>query len=107
MVCIFQGQSGKQFQKCYIIPGREIPKWFEKVNICDTSVVSCFKTKKVKIQLPGSGSWWGIVLCVVFLPGQLSRFTMTDRIRVNGCDGVAETWLKSASEYGKVDSHHL
>ena len=75
MVCIFQGQSGKQFEKCYIIPGREIPKWFEKVNICDTKVGPDYKIKKLKIQLPGSGSgcdeWWGIVLCVVFLPPDL------------------------------------
>nr|XP_023896870.1 disease resistance-like protein CSA1 [Quercus suber] len=33
---MFEGQSSQQFEKCYIIPGREIPKWFEKVNICDT-----------------------------------------------------------------------
>ena len=80
LVCIFQVQSSKQFEKCYIIPGREIPKWFEKVNKCDTSVVPRYyfgpwwTYKKVKIQLPGSGSgsgcdgWRGIVLCVVFLP---------------------------------------
>ena len=43
-----------------IIPGREFPKWFEKVNICGSYV------------LPGSGSgfgcdeWRGIVLCVLF-----------------------------------------
>ena len=60
-----------------IIPGREIPKWFDKVNICDTSVdtdyplsLDTYNAKKVKIQLPGSGcdEWWGIVLCVVFSP---------------------------------------
>ena len=66
-VCMFQGPSGKLMEGLYyIIPGREIPKWFEKVNICGSYVVTPpsrftlhskpFKTKKVKIQLPGSGS---------------------------------------------------
>ena len=72
----FQGHRSQQFEIGCIIPGREIPKWFNKVNICDTSVdtwmYETYKTKKVKIQLPGSGSgcdeWRGIVLCVVFLP---------------------------------------
>ena len=75
----FQGHRSQQFEIGCIIPGREIPKWFEKVNICDTSVVTeyqgfgkIYKVKKVKIQLPGSGSgcdeWRGIVLCFVFLP---------------------------------------
>ena len=117
MVFIFQGQSGKQFEKCYIIPGREIPKWFEKVNICDTSVVNGYKIKKVKIQLPGSGSgcdeWRGIVLCVVFLPTERHH----GHIRVNGCqmsgfknnfpDEMYSTWAEFTSEYGKVESHHL
>ena len=127
LVCIFQVQSGKQFEKCYIIPGREIPKWFEKVNICDTSVVPryhlgpgrTYKIKKVKIQLPGSGSgsgsgsgcdgWRGIVLCVVFLPTERHH----GHIRLNGCrmggcySKYASTWAEFTSEYGKVESHHL
>ncbi|KAK9984837.1 hypothetical protein SO802_034362 [Lithocarpus litseifolius] len=92
---VFEGQSSKQFEKCYIIPGREIPKWFEEVNICDTSVVSrnntgetrTFKVKKVKIQLPGCDEWRGIVLCVVFLPERHHRhhpFLFSHQIRVNG-----------------------
>ena len=118
-VFIFQGQSSQQFEKCYIIPGREIPKWFEKVNICDTSVVPryhlgpgrTYKIKKVKIQLPGSGcdGWRGIVLCVVFLPTERHH----GHIRLNGCrmggcySKYASTWAEFTSEYGKVESHHL
>ena len=122
MVCIFQGQSSKQFEKCYIIPGREIPKWFEKVNVCDTSVVLLFegepttyKTMKVKIQLPGSGcdQWRGIVLCVVFLPTKRhprQRDPQYSCIRVGGCQMISPrhmTVLKFSSEHVKVESHHL
>ena len=109
MVCIFQGQSGKKYEKSYIIPGREIPKWFEKVNICGTSVGPRYKTKKVKIQLPGSGSgcgeWRGIVLCIVFLPSELHhRYEQVSyEIIVNG----RQTWPGLTSGYGKVQSHHL
>ena len=40
-VCMFQGPSGKLMEGLYnIIPGREIPKWFEKVNICGSYVVT-------------------------------------------------------------------
>ena len=126
MVCIFQGQSGKQFEKCYIIPGREILKWFEKVNICDTKVGPDYKIKKVKIQLPGSGSgfdeWRGIVLCVLFLPTEphhiiVNGYQMRQHghITVNGCQmsnnfrlGLyPRTWADFTSKYGKVESHHL
>ena len=122
LVCTFQVQSGKQFEKCYIIPGREIPKWFEKVNICDTLDVPHYlgpgrttKIKKVKIQLPGSGSgfdeWRGIVLCVVFLPTERHLGPQLHYIGVNGLDGsnygYPQTYPKFTSEYGKVESHHL
>ena len=126
MVCIFQGQSSQQFEKCYIIPGREIPKWFEKVNICDTSVVPLYDRepttykiiKKVKIQLPGSGcdEWRGIALCVVFLPTKRHhrhRDQQETYIGVDGCQMIYPTfkqyttWLHFTSEYGKVESHHL
>ena len=111
---ILQVQSGKQFEKCYIIPGREIPKWFYKVNICDTSVVShshlgpgkTCKIKKVKIQLPGSGcdGWRGIVLCVVILP------TVRHHGRIALEVGFVTSFYTSVaftSEYGKAESHHL
>ena len=85
----FQGKSSHQFEICCIIPGREIPKWFDKVNICDTSVVTdypgpfgTYNAKKVKIQLPGSGcdEWRGIVLCVVFSPPKLPhRYQLDSR----------------------------
>ena len=85
----FQGKSSHQFEICCIIPGREIPKWFDKVNICDTSVVTdypgsldTYNAKKVKIQLPGSGcdEWRGIVLCVVFSPPKLpDRYQLDSR----------------------------
>ncbi|KAK9984839.1 hypothetical protein SO802_034364 [Lithocarpus litseifolius] len=126
---VFEGQSSQQFEKCYIIPGREIPKWFEEVNICDTSVVSryvpgscenrTFKIKKVKIQLPGSGSGCdesrGFVLCVVFLPERHYRHSDYGYcFRVSGCRmggfssrQCAETRPDFTSEYGKVESHHL
>ena len=111
MVCIFQGQSSKQFEKCYFIPGREIPNWLEKVNICDTQVDHDYKIYKVRIQLPGSGcdEWSGIVLCVVFLPTERHH----GHIRLNGCrmggcySKYASTWAEFTSEYGKVESHHL
>ena len=118
MVCIFQGQSGKQFEKWYIIPGREIPKSFEKVNICDTSVFNCSERNEVKIQLPlpGSGSgfdeWWGIVLCVVFLPTECHQVLLQRRQITVG--GLVLSYLPLyriplgiTSEYGKVESHHL
>ena len=118
MVCIFQGQSGKQFEKCYIIPGWEIPKWFEKVNICDTKVGLDYfgpgtsKTKKVKIQLPGSGcdEWRGIVLCFLFLPTERHcGFIRVSRCQNNfGHEEYANTIAAMfPSEYGKVESHHL
>ena len=129
----FQGQRSQQYNICCIIPGREIPKWFKKVNICDTSVDTCifnkmtYKTKKVKIQLPGCDEWTGIVLCVVFLPIQLHhrcqldhryRYPQGDRSRlgreirvkyVRGSFGYASchTWPVFASKYGEVESHHL
>ena len=84
-----QGHRSQQFEIGCIIPGREIPKWFEKVNICDTSVVAdekvighTYNAKGVKIQLPGSGcdEWRGIVLCVVFLPPErLHRYQLDHR----------------------------
>ena len=110
---ILQVQSGKQFEICYIIPGREIPKWFEKVNIA--SVVPRYHLgpgrtykiiKKVKIQLPGSGcnGWRGIVLCVVILPTvrHHGRIALTVDFLTYFHTSVAFT-----SEYGKVESHHL
>ena len=122
MVCIFQGQSGRQYERCYIIPGREIPKWFEKVNLGDTLVVPCrwgrgraARCQRVKIQLPGSGSgfdeWRGIVLCVVFLPtGPLDPGD--SQIDVHGLVGLdffqyIGSFLNCMSKYGKVESHHL
>ena len=122
LVCIFQVQSGKQFEKCYIIPGREIPKWFEKVNICDASVVPryhlgpgrTYKIKKVKIQLPGSGSgsgcdgWRGIVLCVVILPTVRHHGSIVlKEYSMNGFADYLYTSVVFVSEYGKVESHHL
>ena len=127
----FQGQSSQEFEICCIIPGREIPKWFEKVNICDTSVDDeNYKTKKVKIQLPGSGSgcdeWRGIVLCVVFLPPERHhRYQLENRYHYySGGDPRYRrpnysirvllvnyyrcfTEPEFTSEYGEVESHHL
>ena len=122
----FQGQSSQEFEICCIIPGREIPKWFEKVNICDTLVVPrydlgrgrTYKIKKVKIQLPGSGSgcdgWRGIVLCVVFLPTEPHhRYQRGYResIFVTGpyfFDGLyASDSFEFPFEYGEVETQHL
>ena len=136
-VCMFQGPSGKLMEGLYnIIPGREFPKWFEKVNICRSYVVTPpsrftlhskpFKTKKVKIQLPGSGSgcdgWRGIVLCVLFLPSERCQYSINeievDSIKVDGCQMSEKAFLGNrfwrgtcfnarAQEYGKVESHHI
>ena len=111
-VCMFQGPSGKLMEGLYnIIPGREFPKWFEKVNICRSYVVTPpsrftlhskpFKTKKVKIQLPGSGSgcdgWRGIVLCVLFLPSERCQYSINeievDSIKVDGCQMSEKAFL--------------
>ena len=127
MVCIFQGRGGKQFEICYIIPGREIPKWFENVNICDASVFPCYycyymgpgrpyKIQKVKIQLPGSGSGFdgcrGIVLCLVFLPTERHLDPQGLHIGVDGLVSLhpflsAVSHPEFNSKYGKVESHHL
>ena len=116
MVCIFQGQSSQQIEKCYIIPGREIPKWFEKVNICDIIVGGPHsKIKIVKIQLPvsvsGFDEWRGIVLCVVFLPSERYRSHGHHYINVTGKfpaeRGRTNISLQLTSGYGKVESHHL
>ena len=129
MVCIFQGQSSKQFEKSYFIPGREIPNWLEKVNICGTEDGPVYKKYKVKIQLPGSecDEWSGIVLCVVFFPTEsmqddygsgedictvirtLSCPIMVGGLQVydNGVKVVQGTRVGYNSEYGKVESHHL
>ena len=93
------------------------------MNTCDTSDVPnylgpgrTFKKKKVKIQLPGSGSgfdeWRGIVLCVVFLPTERNLCQRGNYIAVTGlfgsnCGPYAQTCPKFMSEYGKVESHHL
>ena len=126
----FQRQSSPQLPEiCCIIPGREIPKWFEKVNICGTSVETdgpgsgnTYNVKKVKIQLPGSGcdEWRGIVLCVVFLPIKLHRrYKPLDyrdqrnrKIRVRYEFGLSYQYRcysfpEYTSEYGDVESHHL
>ena len=127
MVCIFQGQSGKQFEKSYIIPGKEIPKWFEEVNICHTILPIRQKMKKVKIQLPGSGcdEWRGIVLCVVFLPTEPHHRYQRDyrgSIFVTGPDFFDGVYASDSDffdgvyasdsfafpfEYGEVETHHL
>ena len=108
MVCIFEGQIGKT---CYIIPGREIPKCFEKVNVCDTSVVPYLSTykiiKKVKIQLPECDEWRGIVLCVLFLPTERHYRSSLGCQTSYSTYGQYRTWLNITSEYGKVESHHL
>ena len=132
MVCIFQGQT----QKSYIIPGREIPKWFEEVNKWDTLVdprrysnMIPVAIKKVKLQLPLVGDdRRRVVLCVLFLPIERHHRHQLDRlINVDGClmsystyGRGDEIWLKFTSEslgevtctyclseYGKVESHHL
>ncbi|XP_050264204.1 disease resistance protein RPV1-like [Quercus robur] len=43
---IFQGQSSQQFEKCYIIPGREIPKCFSKNNCRFPKTPGCFIDEK-------------------------------------------------------------
>ena len=124
----FQGHRSQRFEIGCIIPGREIPKWFEKVNICDTSVVNGCKIKKGKIQLPGCDEWRGIVLCVVFLPPE--RHHRCDRdhryrylplddlghecgqpghiIRVSSVNDISYSAVIDFSlEYGEVESHHL
>ncbi|XP_030949687.1 TMV resistance protein N-like [Quercus lobata] len=139
----FQGQSSQQVPKGYIIPGREIPKWFEKANISDTLVASrCYSSvgptiiKKVKIQLPGSGSgsgcdeWWGIVLCIVFKPTEERNhdyqldylFEVDECLMTYYAFGLGDPtfFIKITAEYGgewsrtyymseyvKVESHHL
>ena len=91
----FQGKRCHRSEICCIIPGREIPKWFEKVNIYHTSVLAdesvigrykghTYNAKRVKIQLPGSGcdEWRGIVLCVVFSPPKLPhRYQLDHRFQ--------------------------
>ena len=81
------------------------------MNICDSYVVTRpsrftlhskpFKTKKVKIQLPGSGSgcdgWRGIVLCVLFLPSERCQYSINeievDSIKVDGCQMSEKAFL--------------
>ena len=121
----FQGHRSQQFEIGCIIPGREIPKWLEKVNICDASVTPRWYSnmrpvtiKKVKIQLPGSGSgcdeWRRIVLCVVFLPTDLHHryrhiivMSGGEYVSDYGLGDYAGTWPVFTSVYGKVESHHL
>ena len=132
MVSIFQGHA----QNCYIIPGREIPNWFEEVNICDTFVAPRWYSnmrpvliKKVKLQVPLVGdNPRGIVLCVLFLPTVHQHRYPVDRfIDVAGCLMSYSTygrgdqiWFKfmskdlgeltscyNLSEYGNVELHHL
>ena len=109
----FQGQSSHQFEICCIIPGREIPKWFDEVNICDTkvetSMYETYKTKKVKIQLPGSGSgcdeWRGIVLCVVFLPPERHhRYQLDHRYQYHYCHPLDQRY---ANHYNKHLGHTI
>ncbi|XP_030948225.1 TMV resistance protein N-like [Quercus lobata] len=117
---MFQGHRSHQFEICCIIPGREIPKWFEK---CDTSVdYENYKRNTVKIQLPGSGSgcdeWRGIVLCVGFLPIERQpryRYRLGDGryyphhgivVYCENCSPYC-TYPEFSSVYGEVESHHL
>lgn len=57
MVCIFQVQSSQLIAKDYVIPGREIPKWFEKVNICDTSVFPYYSVYEKKKKSEDTIAW--------------------------------------------------
>ena len=132
MVCIFQGHTSKY----YVIPGREIPKWFEELNICYTLVdrrwdfdMKHISILKVKLQLPLVGdNPRGIALCLIFLPD--NRNDEFERDHVISVDGLeissssylsgGQNWLRFKSEglgvstssyclsdYSKVESHHL
>ena len=92
--------------------------------------------KKVKIQLPGSGSglgcdeWWGIVLCIVFKPTEERNhdyqldylFEVDECLMTYYAFGLGDPtfFIKITAEYGgewsrtyytseyvKVESHHL
>ena len=67
MICIFQGQSGRlPDQLEIIVPGREIPKWFNQ---------EC-TGHELNIQVPSCGSdeLIGIAMCVVFAPFDRLQF---------------------------------
>ena len=131
MVCVFQGYP----LMFYIIPGREIPKWFEEMKICYTLPSSqwCNQSPvtviKVKLQLPLVGdNPRGVVFCLLFLPTKRDdKYKRRRIIDMNGCpmssslsryeDSIWFFFLSEnvgeltcgyyLSEYGEVESHHL
>ena len=103
MLCIFQGQCGRLpdiFD--IIIPGREIPKWFNHELV----------GHELNVQVPyGCDKLMGIELCVVFLVPKVSHtftdFLLTCWIKVNGFERASPIHSSFRTKYGKVRSHHL
>ena len=109
VLCIFQGLGdtlGWRFSS--ILPGKEIPNGFEKANIRDSSVLASPSFHRcdysVNIQLPLStfDDLQAIILCVVFVPCEHYNHLPVIEIKSN------KVWFQRiASEYGKIESHHL
>ena len=92
----------------YVLPGKEIPNGFEKASIRDSSVLASPSIHRcdysVNMQLPRSGfdELRAILLCVVFVPCEHYNHLPVIEIKSN------KVWFQRiASEYGKIESHHL
>ncbi|KAF3953652.1 hypothetical protein CMV_020924 [Castanea mollissima] len=100
---ILQGQCGRLpdiFD--IIIPGSEIPKWFNHE----------FVGHELKVQVPyGCDELMGIELCVVFSIPKVSHpftdFLLTCWIKVNGFERASPIRSSFRTKYGKVGSSHL
>ncbi|XP_030949453.1 uncharacterized protein LOC115973567 isoform X1 [Quercus lobata] len=108
--CVKGLTSGKLVGRLpYVLPVKQIPNGFEKANIRDSSVLASPSFHRcdysVNMQLPRSGfdELWAILLCVVFVPCEhYNHSHYLIEIKSN------KVWFQRiASEYGKIESHHL
>ena len=104
MLCfvIFQGQSDRlPDQLEIIIPGREIPKWFN--HECTGH--------ELNIRVPSFGfdELMGIALCVVFVPNEWRRCPSDWKLSCsfNGFTIKCQEHSNFRTKYGIIESHHL
>ena len=109
MLCIFQVLSGKLVGRLpYVLPGKEIPNGFEKVNMRDGSVLASLSFHRldysVNIQLPrlGFDELRAILLCIVFVPCEhFNPYNNLIEIKSIKVDGI---WYQLGVSIGRAES---
>ena len=94
----------------YVLPGKEIPNGFETANIRDSLVLAspsfhrCDYSVNMQLPLSGFDELQAILLCVVFVPCEHYNHPYKTLIEIKS----NKVWFQRiASEYGKIESHHL